>query len=102
MYLIPFRQYLGTPITCKASYGDDGGVFKNNYCLAHSTFTVSHAPPTDVPHPGVGGAYQPSETKDVHYYQWVCFCLLLQVLLDGQCITNAPVGASSVVYLPCL
>ena len=94
MFLIPFRQYLGTPITCKSGY-DGYGSMSNNYCLSH-IFTVSHSPVDrvgiDVAHPGVRPTTP--DKKYVDYYQWVCFCLLFQVLLSDQCIKNVPVGAS--------
>jgi len=79
------RQYVGNPIDCVHTKDIDEDVL-NTFCWIHSTYTMRSAFRKDIPHiyPGVGTAHwgRPNEEEDIKfypYYQWVVFCLFLQV-----------------------
>jgi hypothetical protein len=77
------RQYVGEPINCIHSKDLPHDVI-NSFCWIHSTFSIESAfnkrVGTDISHPGVDNSLGGQKAKKEHrYYQWVVFCLFLQV-----------------------
>ncbi|PSN34617.1 Innexin shaking-B [Blattella germanica] len=81
--LMAARQYVGDPIDCIHTPDIPKDVL-NTFCWIHSTFSIPNAfmkvTGVDVPYPGVDNSRSSPENRREHrYYQWVVFCLLLQV-----------------------
>ena len=81
--LMAARQYVGDPISCIHTADISKDVL-NTFCWIHSTFSIPSAflkeVGVEVPYLGVDNSrsgYQ--QRKEHRYYQWVVFCLLLQV-----------------------
>lgn len=81
--VVAARQYVGDPIDC--IHGKD---LPHNvvdaFCWLHSTFSIRSAflkrVGADISHPGIDnslGGHRPN--KQHRYYQWVAFCLFMQV-----------------------
>ena len=85
--LVTTRQYVGNPIDCIHTKDIPEDVL-NTYCWIHSTYTIPSAfwkrIGYDVPHPGVDKTIDPSERRFMKYYQWVTFCLFMQVSLLNE------------------
>ena len=81
-FIVTTRQYIAEPIMCVHSKEIPKDVL-NTYCWIHPTYTLSSAHwkrvGIDVPHPGVDKTRDDRDKKHVKYYQWVGFCLFLQV-----------------------
>lgn len=82
--IITTRQYVGNPIDCIHTKDLSEEVL-NTYCWIHSTYTVKSAfkkeVGIEVAYPGIGTSKSSKDNKVYKYYQWVCFCLFLQVSL---------------------
>lgn len=80
--IITTRQYVGNPIDCIHTKDVPEEVL-NTYCWIHSTYTVMSAfkkeVGVEVAYPGIATSKNSKDNKVYKYYQWVCFCLLLQV-----------------------
>ena len=80
--IVSAKQYVGNPIDCIHSKDIPEDVL-NTFCWIHSTYTIPSAfwkrIGFDVAHPGVDKTLDPDERRYHKYYQWVCFCLFLQV-----------------------
>ena len=80
--IVTTRQYVGNPIDCIHTKDIPEDVL-NTYCWIHSTYTIPSAfwkrMGLDVPHPGIDKTVDPDERRYVKYYQWVTFCLFMQV-----------------------
>jgi hypothetical protein len=77
------RQYVGEPIHCIHSNDLPQNVI-NAFCWVHSTFSMESAftkrVDVDISHPGVDNSQSgQGATREHRYYQWVAFCLVLQV-----------------------
>ena len=81
--IVSAKQYVGNPIDCIHSKDIPEDVL-NTFCWIHSTYTIPSAfwkrIGFDVAHPGVDKTLDPDERRYHKYYQWVCFCLFLQVM----------------------
>jgi hypothetical protein len=81
--MVAARQYVGDPIKC--IHGKDlPNEVINTFCWVHSTFSVKSAflkrVGIDISHPGIENSLAGEKPrKEYRYYQWVVFCLLLQV-----------------------
>jgi hypothetical protein len=81
--ILAARQYVGEPISCIHSRDLPHQVI-NTFCWVHSTFSVESdfngRVGVDISHPGVGNSHGGHKPRREHsYYQWVVFCLFLQV-----------------------
>ena len=80
--IVTTRQYVGNPIDCIHTKDIPEDVL-NTYCWIHSTYTIPSAfwkrVGLDVAHPGIDKTVDPDERRFVKYYQWVTFCLFMQV-----------------------
>ena len=80
--IVTTRQYVGNPIDCVFTKDIPEDVL-NTYCWIHSTYTIPSAfwkrIGIDVAHPGIDKTVDPDERRFVKYYQWVTFCLFMQV-----------------------
>lgn len=87
--ILAARQYVGEPINCIHSKDLHHDVI-NTFCWVHSTFSIESAftkkVGSDISHPGVDNSLGGQKAKREHrYYQWVVFCLFLQV---SVCFTH--------------
>lgn len=81
--IVTTRQYVGNPIDCIHTKDIPEDVL-NTYCWIHSTYALKSLfrkrVGSEVPYPGIGTSEGKESDKKVYkYYQWVCFCLFLQV-----------------------
>ena len=86
--IVTTRQYVGNPIDCIHSKDIPEDVV-NTFCWIHTTYHVPSAfklkmatLPGElgkVVYPGIGQPKDDGDVKYIKYYQWVCFCLFLQV-----------------------
>lgn len=82
--ILATRQYVGNPIDCVHTKDINEDVL-NTYCWIHSTYTMRNAFRKGVPriYPGVSSSRKDinslENVKEYPYYQWVVFCLFLQV-----------------------
>ncbi|XP_017759641.1 PREDICTED: innexin shaking-B-like [Eufriesea mexicana] len=97
--IISSKQVVGNPIECVHTRDIPTEAF-NSYCWIHSTYFVTGAmlgiSGVDVVAPGVAPShgnrhYRPGDpaygkewTKNVKYYQWVAFVLVLQESENGK------------------
>lgn len=97
--IVAARQYVGDPISCIHGKDLPHDVI-NTFCWVHSTFSIRSAflkrIGIDISHPGIENSLAGQKPTRVHrYYQWVVFCLLLQVS-DGSRNYNNNITSSSV------
>ncbi|VDO87447.1 unnamed protein product [Heligmosomoides polygyrus] len=85
-FLVFAHDYVGAPIQCWAPRQWSGGweQYAEQYCLVENTYFV-RMNDSNLP------AVEERENREIRYYQWVPFVLLLQVeLLHSRCTTPIP------------
>ena len=78
------QQFVGRPIRCMHHMDEKPDEVLDMFCWIHSTYTVTSAfyreVGVEVPFPGVDNTRgNQKEIKVYRFYQWVFFCLILQV-----------------------
>lgn len=90
--IVTTRQYVGNPIDCVHTKDIPEDVL-NTYCWIHSTYALKSLFKkkigSEVPYPGVGNSEGKYLDRKVYkYYQWVCFCLFFQVMMEFSHLFN--------------
>lgn len=81
--VVAARQYVGDPINCIHGRDLPHDVI-NSFCWVHTTFSIRSAflkrVDIDISYPGIENSERGEKPrKEYRYYQWVVFCLFLQV-----------------------
>jgi len=82
--ILAANQYVGKPIRCMHHMDEQQEEVLDTFCWIHSTYTVTSAfhriVGVEVPFPGVDNTRgNQKDIKVYRFYQWVSFCLILQV-----------------------
>ncbi|KAG8199544.1 hypothetical protein JTE90_009385 [Oedothorax gibbosus] len=81
--LVSTKQYAGEPIKCSSGITQESSLI-DTYCFVTTTYIVKKAlnltPSEGAPHPGIYPSQNPEDFRQITYYQWLVFILLIQAI----------------------